>query len=82
MAVPFHILEQRLKDAFPLALCRIQDTAGDQDQSAVTLVDRSFQGLSTLKRHQLVYQALSDLIEGPLHALSLKTLTPDEAPHD
>ncbi|AQQ68523.1 BolA family protein [Microbulbifer agarilyticus] len=46
----------------------------------LTVVSDAFDGLSRLKKQQLVYAALSDKIaDGTLHAVQMKTLTPEEA---
>lgn len=42
------------------------------------VVSRAFAGLSTVKQHQLVYRALGARMGTDIHALSLKTLTPEE----
>ena len=46
-----------------------------------TVVAAAFAGKLPLARHRLVYAALGDLMGGAIHALSLKTLTPEEAAH-
>ena len=43
------------------------------------VVSDTFQGKLPLARHRMVYAALGDLMGGAIHALALKTLTPDEA---
>ena len=45
----------------------------------VRIVSDDFRGLRALQRHQLVYRALSDLMQTDIHALSITALTPDEA---
>lgn len=45
----------------------------------VVIVSDHFDGLSRVARQQAVYGALSEEMAGPVHALSLKTLTPAEA---
>jgi BolA protein len=45
---------------------------------SVTVVSESFKGQSRVNRHQAVYALLADLIPGRIHALQLRTLTPDE----
>jgi stress-induced morphogen len=42
-------------------------------------VSPAFAGKMPLARHRLVYATLGTLMGGAIHALSLKTLTPDEA---
>jgi BolA family transcriptional regulator, general stress-responsive regulator len=45
---------------------------------SLTVVSESFKGQSRVHRHQAVYALLADLIPGRIHALQLRTLTPDE----
>ena len=42
------------------------------------IVSRRFEGLGLIERHRAVYAALGDLGERRVHALALKTFTPDE----
>lgn len=42
------------------------------------LVSPAFTGLNALARHRLVYQTLGDLMQGPIHALSITALAPSE----
>ncbi|MBK8066511.1 MAG: BolA/IbaG family iron-sulfur metabolism protein [Rhodanobacteraceae bacterium] len=37
-----------------------------------------FAGMRPLQRHRKVYETLGDKLGGEIHALSLKTLTPEE----
>lgn len=46
---------------------------------AVTVISPRFAGLSTAKRHRLVYDALGDMMRREIHALSIQALTPDES---
>jgi BolA protein len=41
-------------------------------------VSNEFAALNRVARQRLVYQALADELAGPVHALSLTTLTPEE----
>lgn len=45
------------------------------------LVSDCFQGHGTLARHRMIYAALGDMMQGPIHALAIKALTADEADH-
>ena len=52
---------------------------GDGYKYQATITSSAFEGLNTMKRHQLVYAALNDVItSGDLHALTIKAYTPDE----
>ncbi len=44
----------------------------------VTVVSESFDGKSLVQRHQLIYQALADLMKSEIHALGINALTPSE----
>lgn len=45
----------------------------------VAVVSPRFEGLTSIKRHRLVYQLLEEELRSPVHALSLVTQTPAEA---
>ncbi|MCU0811482.1 MAG: BolA family transcriptional regulator [Thiobacillaceae bacterium] len=44
----------------------------------LTLVSPKFRDLSTLARHRLVYEAMGELMQREIHALSITALTPEE----
>jgi BolA protein len=44
----------------------------------VTIVAEAFEGKSLVQRHQLIYQALGDLMKDAIHALSINALPPSE----
>ena len=43
------------------------------------LVSAHFHGLTRLQRHRLVYTSLDSLMSGPIHALAMTLLSPEEA---
>ena len=51
---------------------------GDGQHFFATIVSDEFEGKSRVMRHQRVYQALGDRMREQIHALSMKTLTPEE----
>jgi acid stress-induced BolA-like protein IbaG/YrbA len=51
---------------------------GDGTHFSAVVVSEEFQGKSMVQQHQLVYKTLGDKVGADIHALSLKTLTPDE----
>jgi len=42
------------------------------------IVSDAFNGHSMIKQHQQVYSALGNMMQSEIHALSIKTYTPDE----
>ncbi|MDO8206521.1 MAG: BolA family protein [Gallionella sp.] len=51
---------------------------GDGQHFEAVVVSAEFAGKSRIQRHQLVYQTLGDRMRGEIHALSMKTYTPEE----
>ena len=71
------VIESDLRDA--LGRCEIEIDA-EGNKVAVQIVSEAFAGLSRVKRQQLVYKALNERIaSGEIHAVSMRTLTHDEA---
>ena len=68
----------RIAGALPGATVEVRDMTGTADHYEVRVVAPQFEGLASVERHRLVYAAVQDIMGGPLHALSLKTLTPSE----
>ena len=58
--------------------CDWLQVEGDGRHFFATIVAPAFEGKSRIARHQLVYQALGDRMREQIHALSMKTYTPDE----
>ena len=46
---------------------------------SVRIVSEEFGGLAPLARHRRVYAALGEMMDGPIHALAITALTPEEA---
>jgi stress-induced morphogen len=69
-------LRRLLQAAFPGAEVHITDLTGTQDHYQVSIVADAFRGQPRMRQHKLVYEALGDLMRGPIHALSLKTSAP------
>lgn len=53
--------------------------AGGAGHYHVEIVSAAFAGLPPLARHRKVYDALAAFMPAEIHALSLRTKTPDEA---
>jgi acid stress-induced BolA-like protein IbaG/YrbA len=51
---------------------------GDGHHFEAVIVSAQFRGKSKVQQHQLVYRALGDRMREDIHALSMRTLTPDE----
>ena len=58
--------------------CDHLDVAGDGRHFEAVIVSTAFEGKRSVQRHQLVYAALGDRMREEIHALSMRTLTPEE----
>lgn len=58
--------------------CEFVEVLGDDGQHfEAVVVSAAFVGKNMVQQHQLVYQALGDRMRQEIHALSIKTFTPD-----
>ena len=75
--IELELLKQRLLAAFPGAeRLDLEDTTGTKDHYKAVIVAKQFAGKSRVEQHQLVYEALGELMAGPVHALALETRAP------
>jgi len=58
--------------------CTHLEVSGDGSHFEAVIVSDAFAGKRLIQRHQLVYAALGDRMKAEIHALSMKTLTPEE----
>jgi stress-induced morphogen len=72
-------VKERIERALPGAEATVTDLTGGGDHIRAEVVFHGFAGLSRIDQHKLVYDVFGEEIGGPIHALSLKTTTPDGA---
>lgn len=84
-------MERKLKSLLEATVLEIEDVShlhaghaavkGSQGETHfnVKVVSPKFEGLTLLKRHRLVYDALSEELQSGLHALSIVALTPSQS---
>jgi len=58
--------------------CSHLEVEGDGQHFKALIVSAAFAGKRPIQRHQIVYAALGDRMREEIHALSMKTLTPEE----
>lgn len=71
-----HTIEQMIRKGIPDADVSVEGADGVHFEAEVVSV--SFVGKSTLQRHRMVYATLGDAMGREIHALALRTLTPEE----
>jgi acid stress-induced BolA-like protein IbaG/YrbA len=58
--------------------CERVEVDGDGRHFQALIVSAAFAGKTRVARHQLVYAALGERMREEVHALSMRTLTPEE----
>ncbi|HEY8160005.1 MAG TPA: BolA family protein [Methylobacter sp.] len=82
------LIRQLLNDAFKPELLEVIDNSAAHAGHAgtrsggghyhVTIVAEIFEGRSLVQRHQLIYNALGDMMKQQIHALGINALSPSE----
>ncbi len=81
------LMQQRLSHLQPESVAIVDDSAkhaGHAGAAAggghyqLTIVSKQFAGKPQVARHRLVYQALGDMMQRQIHALSISAYTPDQ----
>ena len=72
-----NFIRELIRQGLPGAEVEVQGEDGVHFEAVV--VSAAFAGKLPLARHRLVYATLGERMGGEIHALALKTLTPDEA---
>ena len=72
-------IETLIHAGFPEAtLVRVIDEVGDSNHFGALVVASVFAGKMLVERHQMVYASLKGAMADRVHALAIKTYTPDE----
>lgn len=81
-------IRERLAALAPLSLELLDESAAHRGHAGwkpggnthwrLTIVSEAFRGKPTLARHRLVYQALGELMDNPIHALAIVARAPGE----
>ena len=64
-----------IQDKLP---CEFVEVRGDGQHFEAVIVSAAFRGKSRVQQHQVVYRALGDRMREEIHALSMKTYSPEE----
>lgn len=80
-------LRERLADLAPVELEIHDDSAAHIGHAgaaaggghfSLLIVSKAFRGQPRLERHQTIFARVGDLLPHPVHALSIRALTPEE----
>ncbi len=71
-------VEKLIRTGLPAADVHVADPMNDGTHLSARIISADFTGKSRIERHRMVYAALGDAFSGPLHALQITTLAPEE----
>ena len=71
-------IQAKIQAGMPNAQVQVLDPMNDGQHLQAIVVSKEFAGKPMIARHRLVYAALGNAFQAELHALQLKTITPDE----
>ena len=64
-----------IQDSLP---CDHVEVVGDGHHFEAVIVSAEFRGKTRVQQHQVVYRALGDRMREEIHALSMRTMTPED----
>ena len=68
-------LEEIIKNNIKNSQIIIRDINNDNNHFDIIIISDQFEGLSLIKQHRMVYDALDGIITKTIHAIQLKTYT-------
>ncbi|MBT3479675.1 MAG: BolA/IbaG family iron-sulfur metabolism protein [Candidatus Marinimicrobia bacterium] len=72
------IVKTLIEAGIPGAKVEVVDTTGTKDHFSAVVISDSFDGLSLVDQHQAVYKAVGNHMTKEIHALQLKTYSPQQ----
>ncbi len=72
-------IQIKIETSFPETMARVIDLTGTQDHYQATIISPAFKGKLMIEQHRMIYGIFQKEIDsGELHALTLKTYTPEQ----
>ncbi len=72
-------LKNKIENLGPETQAEIMDLTGTGNHYKAVIVSPEFKGINMIKQHRLIFDLLKkELDSGEVHALTLKTFTPEE----
>jgi len=72
------VVEERIREGLGgVTHFELEDLTGTKDHYRAVIVSSAFEGKSRIEMHKAVFAALGELMDGPVHALTMVTSTPE-----
>lgn len=72
------LIAQKIKEVIKDAQVTVLDPNNDGRHFVAEVISSEFEGKTLLERHRMVMDPLKEMLKEMLHALSLRTYTPQE----
>ena len=71
-------LQELIERGIPDSTVRVTDLTGTRDHYRVEVVSPAFADKSRVQQHQMIYRAVGEHMTQGVHALQIRTSTPEE----
>ena len=71
-------IKTTIENAVPDSTAYVLDPMNDGQHLQAFVISPAFEGMMLVKQQQMVMKALKEALDGPVHALGLKTFTPQK----
>jgi BolA protein len=75
-------IQEKIMKHLQAEVVEVKDISDGAAKFEVLIVSDDFLGKTLIQRHRLIYSIFSEELQGPIHALSLKTLTRSQHSND
>lgn len=69
-----HEIKRLIQVSLPDAKIDVRDLTGGGDHFEVEVHSSAFKSKNLVEQHRMIYQALGNAMDGPIHALKIKTI--------
>ena len=71
-------VKELIANGITYAKIEVIDTTATKDHFSAVVISSSFEGLSLIDQHKQVYKAVGEHMTKEIHALQLKTFSPEQ----
>ena len=75
----FQEVSQLIESKIDDAVVKVDDLTGTRDHLGIMVISPEFEGKALIDQHQMVMDILKERFKDDIHAVQLKTLTPEKA---
>ncbi|MEC7854432.1 MAG: BolA/IbaG family iron-sulfur metabolism protein [Candidatus Neomarinimicrobiota bacterium] len=68
-------VRELIQSGIPNSTAEVIDTTGTNDHFSAVIISNSFEGLSLIEQHQMVYKSVGAHMTNEIHALEIKTFS-------